>query len=450
MGQLKLVQADKLALQKEVLQQKLMTSEAEEVNQRLQQQLAEVQRGLQREQAEHAATSAALSDVQERFQCREQQLSEARQLLDGMSAELGILSSRFHRLQQERDALKAARRQQQRQISAAAAAAGASSPSAQQDQSHQQQQQQQSPATLCQLSSAEESPMPLLGAAAAAALLQQRQSLPDNLSILAAHDTRPSTTKPLAGSSSGCDNGQPSVDCTTAPADDLSRLDLPPRAAVSDATPEQLHGLLDPSVDLPLPVCPHGQLEAACLLCMCRRFLAATAGSCGHWPVGTPAGGLPAAAGCSSSSEAGPVCVESGVSSLEPGAELLSRPVSGPSAAGLATVAVAACAQEASQYRQFLSISELARNRLEAENAFLQQQVEELQSSTLDQQHQLRVLQGQPTALAACSIEELTALEGRTAVMLLVGDYCGPLDNAVCRICGQSQWQAALLPGAAG
>eukprot|EP00775_Hariotina_reticulata_P006318 gene6318-6553_t len=201
-GQLKLVQADKLALQKEILQHKLMTSEAEEVNHRLQQQLAEVQRGLQREEAEHAATSAALSDVQERLECREQQLAEARQLLDSMSA-----------------------------------------------------------------------------------------------------------------------------------------------------------------------------------------FF-------------------------SSTEAAASVCVER-LSTVGTGAELLGPVGSGPSTAGLATAAVAACAQEASQYRQFLSISELARNRLEAENATLQQQLEELQSSMQEQQHQLRVLQGQPTALEACSIEELTALEGK-------------------------------------
>jgi uncharacterized protein YlxW (UPF0749 family) len=85
---------------------------------------------------------------------------------------------------------------------------------------------------------------------------------------------------------------------------------------------------------------------------------------------------------------------------------------SGPTAAGLATAAVAACATEAAQYRQYLSISELARNRLEAEHATLQQQVQNLQRQVQQQQHELQVLQAHPAALTACSIEELTALEG--------------------------------------
>jgi uncharacterized protein YlxW (UPF0749 family) len=89
---------------------------------------------------------------------------------------------------------------------------------------------------------------------------------------------------------------------------------------------------------------------------------------------------------------------------------------SGPTAAGLATAAVAACATEAAQYRQYLSISELARNRLEAEHATLQQQVQNLQRQVQQQQHELQVLQAHPAALTACSIEELTALEGEQNV----------------------------------
>ncbi|KAF6259542.1 hypothetical protein COO60DRAFT_1513062, partial [Scenedesmus sp. NREL 46B-D3] len=176
-----------------------------------------------------------------------------------------------------------------------------------------------------------------------------------------------------------------------------------PAAAAADAAAGLLGELrhFDAAAnEEPVRLCEHGQLEAACLLCICQRFLAATAGSCSHLAAGSGTkGGLLSS---SSSAGAGPV----------PSSPVSSSSHAMPSAAGLATVAVAACANEAVQYRQFLSISELARNRLEAENATLQQHVADMQRQVDQQQQQLRVLQANPAALSACSIQELTALEG--------------------------------------
>ena len=73
-----------------------------------------------------------------------------------------------------------------------------------------------------------------------------------------------------------------------------------------------------------------------------------------------------------------------------------------------------ACASEAAQYRQYLQISELARNRLEAEHAALQHQVEQLQRQVGSQQQELHVLQAHPAALTELTVTELTALEGET------------------------------------
>jgi hypothetical protein len=164
-----------------------------------------------------------------------------------------------------------------------------------------------------------------------------------------------------------------------------------------------LHHLDAAAHDEPVRLCEHGQLEAACLLCICQRFLAATAGSCSH--LGAASGARGGLLSTSSSAGALPAPASPGGS----GSNAM------PSAAGLATVAVAACASEAVQYRQFLSISELARNRLEAENATLQQQTTDLQRQVDQQQQQLRVLQANPAALSACTIQELTALEGEPA-----------------------------------
>jgi chromosome segregation ATPase len=403
--------AQKLALQKEVLQLKLISAESEQANQSLRKQLAEVSKALAREQAEHQATSAAVTDLRTGLVSREQQLAEARQLLDSMSAELGILSSRYHRLQQERDALRFARRQQQ--------------------------QQQQS---ISQPSSSLE---PLTGAAAAAAQLQQRLLSGGSISIaldVDADSMSSSSNLWLAQASRAAaglerSNSQPSADLQRSQEQQQRGRQLPssPAAAAAAAASESsssrsqsaggssrdgslpveppaaagavdgLHHLDAAAHDEPVRLCEHGQLEAACLLCICQRFLAATAGSCSH--LGAASGARAGLLSTSSSAGALPAPASPGGS----GSNAM------PSAAGLATVAVAACASEAVQYRQFLSISELARNRLEAENATLQQQATDLQRQVDQQQQQLRVLQANPAALSACTIQELTALEGEPA-----------------------------------
>jgi hypothetical protein len=403
--------AQKLALQKEVLQLKLISAESEQANQDLREQLADVSKALAREQAEHQAMSAAVTDLRTSLVSREQQLAEARQLLDSMSAELGILSSRYHRLQQERDALRFARRQQQQMA--------------------QQQQAVSQPVYSIE---------PLTGAAAAAAQLQQRLLSGGSIGIALDVDADSSSGQWLAQASRAAaglerSNSQPSADLHRSQEQQQQSMQLPssPAAAgqaagASDSSsfrsqsvagssrdgslPVELPaaaGLvggphhLDVALEEPVRLCEHGQLEAACLLCICQRFLAATAGSCSH--LATAGGSRGGLLSTSSSAGALPAPASPGGS----GSNAM------PSAAGLATVAVAACASEAVQYRQFLSISELVRNRLEAENATLQQQATDLQRQVDQQQQQLRVLQANPAALSACSIQELTALEGEAA-----------------------------------
>jgi hypothetical protein len=412
------------------MQLKLVMEEAEASAKQLREQLTDANRALARETAEHQATSAVLTDLHANLEGREQQLGDARQLLDSMSAELGILASRLHRLQQERDALRAAQHQERQA----------------RRQALEQRQQQQQPASLqpaaqspqrqrtfltpCQL----EALQPLSGAAAAAAQLQLANQATSSAAAAAAGPGDPYTTD---GSTV---DSQSFVDCIpellqplqlqqqsqqqlldqVVPMGLLPRYSSVPAAGShssgSNSSPVALETgtclTLDQpehSTDESIPMCPHGNLDGACLLCMCSRFLEATAGSCSHW---VPASSLSAAAHLSNSGsnlpdaaaadEAGPS------SSRDP---QLPRPA-GPSAAGLATAAVAACASEAAQYRQYLSISELARNRLEAEHANLQQQVQDLQRQVQQKQHELQVLQAHPAALTACSIEELTALEG--------------------------------------
>jgi hypothetical protein len=427
-AKLKEESAQKLALQKEVLQLKLISAESEQANQSLREQLAEVSKALAREQAEHQATSAAVTDLRTSLVSREQQLAEARQLLDSMSAELGILSSRYHRLQQERDSLRLARRQQQQLLL-------------------QQQQQQQ------QAASQPPSFEPLTGAAAAAAQLQQRLLSGGSIGIAVDVNADSSSSglwlAQASRAAAGLDrsNSQPSADLLRSQEQQQAGGQLPSSpaaaavagqpAAASEPTSSRsqsaagssrdgaspvelpaaaagLVGGLHPydaaAHDEPVQLCEHGQLEAACLLCICQRFLAATAGSCSHLAAaGSSRGGL-----LSTSNSAGALPAPA-----SPGSSSSSNAM--PSAAGQATVAVAACASEAVQYRQFLSISELARNRLEAENATLQQQAADLQRQVDQQQQQLRVLQANPAALSACSIQELTALEGEAAEQAAAG-----------------------------
>lgn len=414
----------KVALQKEVLQLKLISAESEQANQALRDQLAEAKKALGREQAEHQATSAALSDLRSDLVSREQQLAEARQLLDSMSAELGILSSRYHRLQQERDTLRTARRQQQS--------------------SWQQQQQQQGGS--CDASASE----PLTGAAAAAAQLQSRllstgsiassgMAVPEALgSSATTHRTGlgldPSDSQPgikllsrsqweLQQMQQGLPLDVPisqAVTTSAAGSNDSSSRTVAPESGSSaprDSSPCELQevgvsvqSVLNPVRDNPVPRCAHHQLEAACLLCICQRFLAATAGSCSHLAAGSCSVGP-------GSIRPGGITTAGSSAVLPSDAADRSSSTATPSAAGLATAAVAACANEAAQYRQFLSISELARNRLEAENATLQQQMPDLQKQVEQQQQQLWVLQAHPAALSACSIEELSTLEGEAGLM---------------------------------
>jgi hypothetical protein len=415
------------------MQLKLVKEEAEASAKHLREQLADANRALARETSEHQATSAVLTDLRANLESREQQLGDARQLLDSMSAELGILASRLHRLQQERDTLRAARHQErlaQRQAL-----------ELQQQQLQQQQpaglqpaaqspQRQRASLTLCQL----EALQPLSGAAAAAAQLQMAAQASSSAAAAAAAHGDPYTTD---GSTV---DSQSFVDCipellqplqqqqpSQQQLDQVVPMGLLPRCSSvpagshssgSNSSPVALETgtclTLDQpehSTDESIPMCAHGNLDGACLLCMCSRFLEATAGSCSHW---VPASSLSATARLSNSGSNLPDAAAAAADEAGPSSSRdmqLPRPP-GASAAGLATAAVAACASEAAQYRQYLSISELARNRLEAEHATLQQQVQDLQRQVLQKQNELQVLQAHPAALTACSIEELTALEG--------------------------------------
>lgn len=374
---LKLEQLARVALHKEVLQLKLVTSEQELANSRLQDQLSKVQRALGREQAEHQATSAALADMRDSLGNREQQLAEARQLLDSMSVELGILSSRFHRLQQERDALKAAQRAAQPQKTL------------QQLQQPQQQQQQPAGNQLQQalvVPGTQHGQLNIPTGGGPEHSLQQAEMVSSQQAEL--------EWSRLAGAAQtvGATSCSPtSVDRRTS----MPQLQ-PDSAATAGTSPSGSEfgtmGQERSRRDEAVVLCGHGQLGRACMLCICQRFLAATAGSCSHLQ---PAITQTAAAGLPPSDTSGSIL----------------RP---PSAAGLATRAVATCANGAVQGRQFLSISEPARNRLEAENSSLHQQVADLQVQVDEQRHQLCVFEALPAALSACTIQELNTLEGTT------------------------------------
>lgn len=432
---LKQEQAEKLALHKEVLQLRLLKDEAEASAKQLREQLTDANRALTRETAEHQATSAALSDLRASLESREQQLGDARQLLDSMSAELGILASRLHRLQQERDALHRARQQ----AGLRWVAAGGPSQSQLSQPNAQSSPRPQRQLTSCQLDALQ----PLSGAAAAAAQLQMAgQASSSSRGGGAGIALAAAGADPYATDGSTVDS-QSFVDCIS------DALQPPAASAQQQALPAQLdqvvpvahlprfngiptagstsrgssptglesdscllHNMPDTAPDEPAPLCAHGQIDGACLLCMCTRFLEATAGSYSHWVPGSSLSAAAARLSNSGSCLPNPAAAGEGASSSR---GLLPAAAGGPTAAGLATAAVAACASEAAQYRQYLAISELARNRLEAEHATLQQQVDELRQQVQQQQHELQVLQAHPAALTACSIEELTALEGRRA-----------------------------------
>jgi hypothetical protein len=443
-------QAEKLALQKEVMQLKLVKEEAEAAAKQLREQLTDAEKALTRETAEHQATSAVLSDLRANLESREQQLGDARQLLDSMSAELGILSSRLHRLQQERDSLRTVSARQQERLRR------------QLQEQQQAQPQAQSPAQLVQLLAQSPRPQrqltpcqldalqPLSGAAAAAAQLQMTGQASSSNAAAAALGA--AASDPYATDGSTVDS-QSFVDCLpdalqppaqqppaqqrpqaplqqqqvvqVLPVVNLPRFNSIPTGSASrgsspagcDSDICLLAGIPDPATDQPVPLCPHGQLDGACLLCMCQRFLEATAGSCSHWVPGSSLSAAAARLSNSGSCLPNPAAAaapagEAGPSTSGSSRGILPAGSAGATAAGLATAAVAACATEAAEYRQYLSISELARNRLEAEHATLQQQVQDLQRQVQQQQHELQVLQAHPAALTACSIEELMALEG--------------------------------------
>lgn len=431
-------QAEKLALQKEVMQLKLVKEEAEAAAKQLREQLTDANKALTRETAEHQATSAVLSDLRANLESREQQLGDARQLLGSMSAELGILASRLHRLQQERDSLRAVSARQQELLRRQLQEQQQSQPQAQWQPQAQlaqplaQSLRPQRHLTPCQLDALQ----PLSGAAAAAAQLQMTGQASSSSAAAAALGA--AEGDPYATGGSTVDS-QSFVDCMpdalqppaqrqveqVLPVVRLPRFNsIPTGSSSRGSSPADyvsdtclLADIPDPAADEPVPLCPHGQLDGACLLCMCQRFLEATAGSCSHWVPGTSLSAAAARLSTSGSclpnaAAAAAAAGETGPSTSGSSRGMLPAGSAGPTAAGLATAAVAACATEAAQYRQYLSISELARNRLEAEHATLQQQVQDLQHQVLQQQHELQVLQARPAALTACSIEELTALEG--------------------------------------
>jgi hypothetical protein len=427
--------ADKLALQKEVLGLTLVRDEAEAAVKALREQLADARRALAREVAEHQATSAVLSDLRASLEAREQQLAEARQLLDSMSAELGILASRLHRLQQERDGLRSARQAERlarrlELLGAAPQHPQAALPQSPQLQLLHAQLQELDVARAAAAGGAAggmQDIQQLTGAAAAAAQLQLL-SLQSGQQGYAGSSTPASTAAPaaapapasLVGDDVSTADSQSYVDClgtsqegaaaqqslqqqvqqperstgaqggsgssAARPSGSASRGSSPSAAAEGDASAYGAPLAADPGEQLSgdnesLLLCAHGQLDAACLLCMCQRFLEATAGSCSHLPAGGGGSAAPDAAAAAAAAAAG-----------------------GPSPL---------CAPEAAaaQYRQYLSISELARNRLEAENAALTQQVEALQGTVGQQARELRALQAHPAALLGCSIQELTELE---------------------------------------
>jgi hypothetical protein len=129
--------AEKTALHRELLQARLVVTETEETNQRLQQELAEATKGLAAEQAECERLRGSLREARGVMSAQRVQLAEARQLLEGMSCELGILSSRYNRTLEENTALRGARKRRpwrepqqqpapgQQAAAAAAAVAGA-------------------------------------------------------------------------------------------------------------------------------------------------------------------------------------------------------------------------------------------------------------------------------------------------------------------------------------
>lgn len=115
--------AEKEALRREVAQLRLMVGEAEASQRRLELQLeaAAARAAKDAAAAEELSTSAATA--RGAAAALEAELAEARCVLDGTSRELGVVSSRYHRLEEQYTALRAAR-------SGAGAAAGAGSLSA--------------------------------------------------------------------------------------------------------------------------------------------------------------------------------------------------------------------------------------------------------------------------------------------------------------------------------
>jgi hypothetical protein len=382
----------RVALQKEVLQQRLIVAEAEAVGQALRAQLSETSKALAREQTEHAVTSTALSDVRHRLSSCERQVEEARMLLDSMSAELGILSSRYHRLQQECETLRATRKREQA--------------AHQQQQQEQQQQQQhgeqpQQVEQQCELDHEQQTgsspPFAMVSSSSSSADPWALQSLQTAAvvatpSLCTADARQPRLPQPLHSSPDHVDapgspaaGGSGVMPAAHAAAGDAvvpvpgSGIQPQNQQQSSDAAAETMHGVLDPGTDEPVAPCGHGQMPTACLLCMCQRFLASTAGSC---------------------SNLAPDCA--------PGRVVQTGVLGGCAGSGPGLV----------DSSSTLSISELARHRLEAENAELAASVMEQRAQLEETQQQVRMLQGEPAALASCGMQELNALEGACVATL--------------------------------
>ena len=336
--------SEKVALQKELMQVKLVAEEAEATGERLTQELAEAKKKLAQEQAEAERLKASLREAEAMLGTQSGQLVQGRRLLDSVSAELGILSSRLHRVQQENQALRAARRQQQQQ---------------------------------------EEE-----------GLLQQQRGVGYGGSAMSPGSSR------SAGGDGEQQQEQEMLSCSSGSSSDAE--DLSP-ATSRDPSPTQqerqqrqqeqdFEGVArsESSSDQIVPLCRHGQLNSSCLVCICQRYLESTQGvSSGSSASASRAPGA-AAAGLSRASVSSLAQLESSSSGSGPG-----------------------IADAAQQYREFLGMSELARNRLEAENSQLHGQLEAANNElSLCKVHAAK-LQGQAAALASCQLEELRQLEGK-------------------------------------
>eukprot|EP00877_Chromochloris_zofingiensis_P009642 jgi/Chrzof1/4931/Cz15g05020.t1 len=341
-GQLKEEQAARAAVSKELMQYKLIAAEAEEAKCQLQDQLADTSSNLAKETAEGERLRSTLAEAKAMLTSKDRQLAEAKGLLDSVSGELGVLSSRYHRLQLEHKALK--RRQQQQQQASS--------------QEKQQQQERQDVATH-----------------ASASCSSVDGADDDTVSSYSTADTNLVPLQPC-----------PAATAATALPAASESASLGTQRAVSPTPYYDSSSVLDPCTDEPVPLCPHGQLTASCLVCICQRYLM-------------------------SSEDTAPVAPEL----LAPGSGLDILRRSEAVAATTSSSSTPALPQHdvehSLQYRELLSLSELARNRLDAENADHSARLSRFESELSVLKHQVACLQGQPAALDRCSVSELKSLE---------------------------------------